>query len=178
MATPSLSGRQGSRVAQRVSAVISQHDGFVRAVIRVYAHNVWEEEELYQKLFLSLMSDPTLPYVQNMKSYLYHAIIRDAVDAARWMANERHRIKKIAKSAKFPVYNHTPDSALIIEEEMDRVLQCADEQLEARQATAVTLMYRDDFSIAEIAQQMNVEERTVSRYLTAGLRTLRRLLKR
>jgi RNA polymerase sigma factor (sigma-70 family) len=166
-------------MARLASAVITQHESFVRAVIRFYARNACEEEELYQDLFLALMCDPRLPNVENIKSYLYHVIARDAVDAARWIAAERKRQKKFAEKAGFPVYSHPPDFALIIRaEELDGVLKCAKKKLKHREATAMALMYRDDCTVREIARRMGVKERTVHRYLTAALSTLRRFLKR
>lgn len=178
MGISSVSSGQGSHAARIVSAVISQHDTYVRAVIRYFARNACEEEELYQDLFLSLMCDSRLPYVANVKSYLYQAIARDAIDAARWAAAERSRKKKFTKNSGFPVYSHPPDFALIMAEEVDGVLKCANGQLKRREATAVALMYRDDCSVPEIARRMGVKERTVHRYLSAALQTLRRLLKR
>jgi RNA polymerase sigma factor (sigma-70 family) len=172
------SSERSSHAAQKVGAVIREYEGFVRAVVRLHAHNAYEEEELYQKLFLSLLCDPRFPDVKNMKSYLYHIVVRDAIDAARWKANERKRQKKFAEISGNSVYSPAPDFALIRAEEVDGVLACADRKLKRREATAVALMYRDDCPVPEIARRMGVNERTVHRYITAALRTLRRMLKR
>ena len=47
--------------------------------------------------------------------------------------------------------------------------------LRERQAQAFVLRYRDNYDIAEIAQEMRVAQRTVSRYLSEGLRRLQRV---
>jgi RNA polymerase sigma factor (sigma-70 family) len=176
VAAPSGTSGQGSHAAEIAGAVISQHEGFIRAVIRYFARNACEEEELYQDLFLVLLCDPKLPYVENMKSYLYQTIARDAIDAARWATAERKRQKKYSENTGFPVYNHAPDFALIEAEEVGDILKCAKNQLKHREAVAVALMYREDYTVPEIARRMGVKERTVHRYLSGALQTLRRLL--
>ncbi len=157
--------------------MITQYEGFIRAVIRFFAHNAFEEEELYQDLFLVLMCDKRLPYVENVKSYLYQIIARDAIDAARWATAERKRQKKFTENAEFPVYSHAADFALLKAEEVDGVLRCAKNQLKRKEAVAVALMYREDCTVPEIARRMGVKERTVHRYLSTALQTLRRILK-
>jgi RNA polymerase sigma factor (sigma-70 family) len=177
VAAPLGCGGQGCHEAQIASAVISQYEGFIRAVIRFFAHNACEEEELYQDLFLVLMCDKRLPYVENVKSYLYQMIARDAIDAARWATAEHKRQKKFLENAEFPVYSHAPDFALITAEEVDGVLKCAKNQLKHKEAVAVTLMYREGCTVPEIARRMGVKERTVHRYLSAALQALRRIWK-
>jgi RNA polymerase sigma factor (sigma-70 family) len=178
VAASSGNSGQGSHAARLASAVISQHDGYIRAIVRYFAHNAFEEEELYQNLFLALMCDPNLPIVENVRSYLYRVIARDAVDAVRRATAERKRQKKFAEKAGFSVYSPPPDFALIRAEELDGVLKCADDQLKPREAAVVAMMYQDDCTVPEIARRMGVKERTVHRYLSAALGTLRRLLKR
>ena len=48
--------------------------------------------------------------------------------------------------------------------------------LREREAQAFMLKYRDNCSIGEIAARMGVERRTVSRYLSEGLKRLQRTL--
>jgi RNA polymerase sigma factor (sigma-70 family) len=178
VAASSGSSGQGSHTARIASAVLCQHESFVRAVIRFHARNACEEEELYQDLFITLVCDRELPYVENMRSYLYRMIARDAIDAARWAIAEHRRTKEFVENSKFPVYSPAPDFALIMAEEFDDVLKCADKRLKHREATAMALMYQDDCTVPEIACRMGVKERTVHRYLSAALQTLRRLMKR
>jgi RNA polymerase sigma factor (sigma-70 family) len=176
VAAPLGCSGQGCHEAQVASAVFTQYEGFIRAVIRYFAHNACEEEELYQDLFLVLMCDKRLPYVQNVKSYLYQTIARDAIDAARWATAEHKRQKKFLENAEIPVYSPGADFALLKAEEVDGVLKCARSHLGRKEAIAVTLMYREHCTVPEIARRMRVKERTVHRYLSSALQTLRRIL--
>ncbi len=178
MAASSGSSGQGSHAAQIAGAVIVEHESFIRGVIHYFAHNVCEEEELFQDLFLMLLCDPNLPNVANLRSYLYLAIARDAIDIARCAKRDRKRQKKFLENSRFPVYSDAPDFALIRAEEVDNVLKCAKNELSHREATAVVLMYRENCTLPEIARRMGVKERTAGRYLTGALRTLRRWFNR
>jgi RNA polymerase sigma factor (sigma-70 family) len=171
-------GGQGCHEAQIASAVICQYDAYIRAIIRYFSHNVGEEEELYQSLFLVLMCDKRLPSVDNVKSYLYRIIARDAIDIARRSAAERKREKKFSENTQFPIYSEASDFALIKTEEVDRVLECAKHHLKHKEAEVIALMYKEGCAVPEIARRMGVKERTVHRYLSSALQTLRRLLKR
>jgi len=154
--------------------ILEEHGGFLRSVIRFQAHDLCREDDLLQEFFLRLVEQPVPPDVRNLRSYLYQAVVRDIVDLGRRQEEYRRHLKKYARKIRISIHNRPSTNA--IEKEIDEkgsVFARLTRQLQHREAQVVTLRYRDNYSIAEIADQMGVHRRTVSRYLTSGLRKLR-----
>jgi RNA polymerase sigma factor (sigma-70 family) len=170
------SKRQGAAVAAAVK-VFAKHGGFVRSVIRLRIHDPSRREDLYQELFLRLILQPVPADVQNVRGYLYRAIINDIVDLARERENDRRHLKKYAEKTRIFIHKSPSPSAIIEEtEEQVSIFGYLTKQLKRREAQVVILRYRDNCSIAEIAAEVGIDRRSVSRYLTSGLRQLRRKL--
>jgi len=156
-------------------ALFCEHGAFIRAVIRFQARNESHEDDLFQQLFLSLVSRPMPPDVENVKSYLYRAIANDIVDSARREARQQKHFEKIAEEFRNSIHKQAPADALIGVVDGDAAFACLARHLRKREAEAVVLRYQDDRSIPEIARVMGVDRRTVSHYLAAAIRRLRRI---
>ena len=165
------SGGEGGGAA----AIFSQYGNYIRAVIRFQTRNQFLEEDLYQEFFLVLLGKPIPSNVVNVKSYLYRAITNAVIESARQDAREQRCLQKHAEEARNCINNQTPQSAIIRAEEKESVFRSLAGQLRRREAEAVTLRYRDNYTIAEIAEKMGVDRRTVSHYLSEGLKQLRRV---
>ncbi len=171
--------KQGEVEQQTVEAaaeIIVEHSAFIRSIIRYKAQNEFQVEDLFQEFFLSLVRKPLPPNTRNVRSYLYRAITNDIIDTTRRQAKIRRYLKKYAQKNHICINKWTPEDALALVEEQDLLFRHLAGQLRRKEAEAVTLRYRDDCSIAEIAQKMGITKRSVSRYLSAGLRRLRRAL--
>jgi RNA polymerase sigma factor (sigma-70 family) len=168
--------RQGDAVAAAIK-VFAEHGDFIRAMIRLRVHNASRRDDVFQELFLKLISQPVPLDVQNVRGYLYRAIVHDSVDLSRARENDRRHLKNYAEKNKISIHK-TPSPIAMIEEieEKGSGLGCLTRQLRRREAQVVTLRYRDNYSIAEIAAELGIRKRSVSRYLTSGLRELRRTL--
>jgi RNA polymerase sigma factor (sigma-70 family) len=159
---------------QAAARILVEHGDFLRTVIRFQTHDPRREDDLLQEFFLQLVEQPVPPGVRNLRSYLYQMIVRDIMDLARRQEEYRRHLKKYARKIRISIYNRPSTNAIQEEtEEKNSVFARLIRQLQHREAQVVTLRYRDNYSIAEIADQMGVHRRTVSRYLTSGLRKLR-----
>lgn len=69
-----------------------------------------------------------------------------------------------------------PENVLIRKEETDRIVRLIETRLRHSEAQAVILRYKNDYKIDEIALKMGVNTRTVSWYISTGLRKVRRFL--
>lgn len=167
--------RQGEAVAAAVR-VFAEHGNFIRNIIRLRVRDVSRREDLFQELFLRLVDLPVPSDVQNVRGYLYRTIVRDAIDLAREQEQERRHLKKYSKRNRIFIYKRPPRNAIAEETEKGSVFACLIEQLCRREAQVMTLRYRDNYSIPEIAAEIGIDRRSVSRYLTSGLRELRRQL--
>ena len=153
----------------RAAEIFSKYEDFILAVIRYRVGNNAQADDLFQDLFLSLVSKPIPPGIQNIKSYLYKAITNDIIDAARRVENYKTLMHKYFESIDYSINKNTPENALIKKEELDKMLALIKGRLPHSEAQVITLRFRDNFSIKEIAQKMHVNSRTVSRYISVGL---------
>jgi len=153
----------------RVAEIFSKYEDFILAVIRYRVGNDAQADDLFQDFFVSLVSRPIPPSIQNIKGYLYKAITNDIVDAARRVENYKTLMHKYAESLDCSVNKNTPENALIEKEELDKMLALIKGRLPHSEARAVTLRFGNNFHIKEIAKKMHVNSRTVSRYISVGL---------
>jgi RNA polymerase sigma factor (sigma-70 family) len=167
------------RATVRAAArVFNEYDAFIRTVIRFRAHDKRQEEDLFQEFFLSLIRKPVPPDVRNIQSYLYRAICNHILDSVRTRDSYHRAVRKYAKEIRIPINSRSRRNAILQEdaEDKDAMIASFARHLQKREAQAFLLRYRDNFSIGEIAAKMGVNARTVSRYLSEGLKRLRETL--
>lgn len=177
MATYRRRGRSGDDAVRRAVAIFNEYGDFVRVVIRFQTHDRSWQEDLFQEFFLELIRSPVPADVRNVKSYLYRAVVHLILDSVRARDNYRRAVKKYAKKTRIPINNRSAGNALIEDtEERQAAVAYLARHLQAREAQAFVLRYRDNFSVGEIAKRMGVNARTVSRYLSESLKRLRETL--
>jgi len=159
-----------------VSMVFADHGSFIRAVIHSQVADQAQADDLYQDLFLALVQKPILENVKNIKAYLYRAIANDAIDGVRKMHTGRTLMQEYGKQPNNSINKCRPENALIEKEQMDKMLELIRGRLPKSQTQAITLRYRHDHSVTEVAIRMGVDVRTVSRYISIGLRKIRHIL--
>ncbi|MHC4159650.1 MAG: RNA polymerase sigma factor [Planctomycetota bacterium] len=156
--------------------IFSEHGEFILRVIRYHTRSEDEAEDLFQDFFLSLVCKPIPAGIKNIKGYLYRAIANETVDAARRVGKYRTRIHKYAKNLNYSINKSMPEDALIEDEEINKMLRLIEKQLPPREAQAIALRYMSNWSIKDVAKKMYVKNRTVSRYISAGLNKVRQFL--
>jgi DNA-directed RNA polymerase specialized sigma24 family protein len=72
----------------------------------------------------------------------------------------------------------SPEDALIETEEMNKMFKCIETQLRHNEAKAVILRYRSNYKIQEIATAMGINNIAAWRYVSNGVRKIRRLLRK
>jgi len=161
---------------ERAAEIFSEYGDFILAIIRYQVSDDAQADDLFQNFFLSLISRPIPPGIQNVKSYLYRAITNDIVDSARRVERYQSLMHKYAKSFDYSINKSAPENALIEKEETNKMFKLIEGWLPYSEAVAVTLRYRDDCNIKEIAKKMHVKRRSVSRYISGGLNKVRQFL--
>lgn len=170
-------GKLGGDPVRRAAEVFKEYGDFIRAIIRFQTHNRSPEEDLFQEFFLALIRKPVPAEVQNLKSYLYRAVVNHIVDSVRVRESYHRAVKKYAKETKISVNTRPPGNVLLDDtEERNVTIAYFARHLQGREAQAFVLRYRDNCSIGEIAANMGVNARTVSRYLSGSIRKLRKTL--
>ena len=156
--------------------VFSEYGDFIRAVINSQVKNKAETDDLFQNFFLFLVSKPLPVDVQNIKSYLYRAITNDIIDATRHIERYRSLMVHYAEYLSYSINEGTSKNAIEEVEEAERIFRLIKRCLPHSEAQAVTLRYRKDRSIKDVARKMNVNRRTASRYISIGLKKARQFL--
>ncbi|MBW8042260.1 MAG: sigma-70 family RNA polymerase sigma factor [Planctomycetes bacterium] len=155
----------------RVGEVFDEYGDFIRSIIRFHIRNEAEAEDLFQDLFLSLIVKPIPEEVQNVKGFLYKIIYDTVKDSYRRIDRYQARIRKYSKRNLHIVKNH-PESSLIDVEETKKMFDLIKRHLPTQEALAVTLRYRDDCDTGEVAEIMGVKPRSVSSYVSTGLKKI------
>ena len=153
----------------RAAEIFSEYGDFILAVIHYQVGNDAQADDLFQDFFVSLVSRPIPPDIQNIKSYLYKAITNDIVDAARRVQKYKTLMHKYVECLDYSINKNTPENALIEKEQLDKMFALIKGRLPRSEARAITLRFGNNFNIKEIAKKMHVNSRTVSRYISVGL---------
>lgn len=159
-----------------VAEIFSRYGDFIRGVIRYKVGNKNRADDLFQSFFLSLVFRPPSPNVKNIKSYLYKAIINDIIDNTRRVEKYQSHVRRYAENLQYS--EDSPENALIEAEEMNKMFKCIEKQLQHSEAQAITLRYRNSRKIKEVATAMGVNNIAAWRYISKGLRKIRRLLRK
>ncbi|UCF43483.1 MAG: sigma-70 family RNA polymerase sigma factor [Planctomycetota bacterium] len=171
--------RTSKKYATGVNAaarVFAEYSEFIRGVIRYRVRNEAQAEDLFQDFFLTLIVKPLPEGIQNKKGYLYRRIVNNIVNATHRVENYQARIHRYAERAKYSTTEYNPESELIAAEQMDKMFELIEKRLPEREAEAVGLRYKKDLPVKEVATQMRVNNRTVSRYISIGLCKIRQVL--
>ncbi len=160
----------------RAADIYSEHGEFILSVIRYHVGNNSKIDDLFQDFFLSLVCRPIPPDVRNIRGYLYRAITSEIINASRRVKSYQSCMEKYARNLNYSINKNTPESALIEIEEINKMLKLIEGQLPHSEAQAVKLRYKSNWSIREVAKEMCVNDRTVSRYISAGLSKFRQFL--
>lgn len=158
------------------TAIFDEHGEFIRVILRHQAGSGLDIEDLFQEFYLALLHKPVPAEVQDVRGYLYRAIVHHVISAARRRGTYSKAMKKYAKEAKISINNRGAEDAFISEEHQNATVANWARYLQDREAEAFVMKYRDECSIPEIATKMGIDRRTVSRYLSEGLRKLHRRL--
>lgn len=160
---------------EQASRIFSEYGDFIYSIIFTKVKNIEKTEDIAQNFFLSLVYKPIPPDVKDIKRFIYRAVTNDIIDTKRGINSYTKNFQKYSKNLKFPINNPPPANAYIDEGQIFEMLDMMKERLPGSCYQAINLRYKENQSIKDIAEQMGVERASVSRYLSIGLKKLRRL---
>jgi RNA polymerase sigma factor (sigma-70 family) len=158
--------------------IFTKYGDFIYGIIRCKAGDKGEVDDLFQNFFLSLVSRPPAPNVKNIKGYLYKAILNDIIDNRRRIERYQNRVHRYAEFLDYSAIEDSQENVLVEAEEMAKMFKCIEKQLEHSEVRAVILRYRNNYKIREIAATMGVNSIAAWRYISKGVRKIRRLLRK
>jgi len=151
-----------------------EHGDFIRSVISFNVKNQALSEDIFQDLFLFFVSNPIPQDVQNVRGFLYRVVSDRVKDAFRRIKQYQRRIHRYAERRR----RLTEDSSenIVIEvEEAEKMFELIERRLPPNEALAVTLRYRNSCDTREVAKKMGIKPRSVSRYVSVGLKKIRQV---
>jgi len=158
------------------SEVFDEYGDFIRSVLYAKVKNKDLVDDLFQDFFLSLVYKPMPKGINNTKSYLYKAITNDIVDAVRRTGRYKSHIREYSKQLNYSINEDSLENALMEREELDKLFAIIKERLPDSESQAIFLRYREKHSIKKVAKKMCINDRSVSRYISVGLKKIRQFL--
>jgi RNA polymerase sigma factor (sigma-70 family) len=161
---------------QRATAIFFEHGDFIHTVISHKIHDKSKVDDLFHDFFLSLVSRPVPAEVRDIKGYIYRAIINDITDHIRHLGRYQAMTHRCADYNKLTVNNRLPEDALIEVEQTDKMIELIRKWVTRNEFKAIASRYRDGLSIKESADRMSINDRSVIRYISTGLRKVKKYL--
>jgi RNA polymerase sigma factor (sigma-70 family) len=157
---------------EKTEKIFAEYGEFILSVIKAKVRDSGVVDDLFQDFFLSLVRKPLPDEIKNIKAYLYRSIINDIIDYTR-----RTKYKKLETSYDElrcdVVSDARAEKSLSNKEQAVKIYDLIDQKLPSSESTAVRLRYKENQNISEIAERMNITKRSVARYVSSGLRTIR-----
>ncbi|HUW17927.1 MAG TPA: sigma-70 family RNA polymerase sigma factor [Sedimentisphaerales bacterium] len=152
--------------------VFAQYGHFIRSMIRFQVEDEAEAEDLFQDFFLYLIAKPVPPHIKNVRGFLCKVVSDRVRDALRGINRYRAQIQAYAKPNS-PVSEDLPEDVLVEVEEARKMFELIERRLPTNEALAVTLRYRENHGLTEIAQKIGIKPRSASKYVSLGLKKIR-----
>jgi len=158
-----------------VAEIFSEYGDFIRRVFKYKAGKETCVDDLFQNFFLSLVYRPPAENVDNIKGYLYKAIIHDIIDNRRKIGRYQNQMQRYAQYFQSSIIEDNPKNVLLEKEETDKILKDIEAQLQQDEARAVILRYKNNYKIKDVAITMGVSKVAAWRYIYKGVRKIRRI---
>jgi RNA polymerase sigma factor (sigma-70 family) len=113
--------------------------------------------------------------VQSTKGFLYKVISDKITDSFRRMESYKTRISSYAARIE-NITENSSDKRIIDLEEIEKMFTLIEKTLPQNEARAVILKFRDNFDTTKISKRMRIKSRSVSRYVSVGIKKLRDIL--
>jgi RNA polymerase sigma factor (sigma-70 family) len=162
-----------SRGVERASKIIAEHGDMIRAIIRSQLFDQSKADDLFQEFFVSLAERPIPEYIEDIAGYLRRAIMHDIIDAGRRVGHERACLGRYAQRRRTFSFRDDPSKNAVRSELIGMLGRLARNQLRKRESQAIVYRFLCNHDTGLAAKLMGVDKRTVSRYVSIGIKRLR-----
>ena len=157
---------------EQAAEIYRKHGEFLKSVIRFNVKNEALRDDIYQEFYLYLTARALPEDIKNIKGFLYKVLTDRIKDAVRDIGRYQGKLARYTQMPK-PSRETQPEDELALAEEADKMLDIIEKSLPENEAKAIKMRYRDECDTAETAEILGVKPRSVTRYLSAGLRKAR-----
>lgn len=154
--------------------VFAEYGNYIHAVIRFRIKDEALVEDLCHDFFLSLVNNPIPSDVRDMKRFIYRRLVADTIDEIRKITRYRAKLQgfsdhiKTSASSRKSVKNES--------RQLEDVFQAINNHLSKTEIKAMNHRFRDNCNVQETADRMGVKSRSVSRYVSVGIKKLKDIL--
>jgi len=171
-----LAGGNGTELHNRVaqaSQVFEEYGDEIRAVISFNIQDETKVDDIFQEFFISLVRNPVPHDLKDLRAYLYRAVTNDVIDSSRQVKNHQDGVQKYAELRMYSVSQEDPQNMAISAEETERMFQLIEDRLSQRESEVVYHRFGLGLTIADAAEKIRVDRRSVSRYLSVAMKKMR-----
>lgn len=155
--------------------LFTEYGDFIRSIIQYNIKNKDLTEDIYQDLFIYFVFRPIPADVQSTKGFLYKVITDKIKDSFRRIDSYQRRLKIYAERVE-EIVDSGPDKKIVDMEEYEKMFTLIKRKLPTNEAQAVIFKFRENFDTTTIAKQMGIKSRSVSRYISVGVKKLRHII--
>lgn len=169
-----VKGNQDSQSnLKKATEIFLEKEVFIRKAINSHVNDKTLADDIYQDFFISIVERPMPETVTNINSYINRALRNDVIDAARRKDARRRMVSNYCEKNSDKIDKVTlPDERLLTEEFNSKISSIAQKNLPKCQYRAITLRYQQGYNVDETAEKMKINKRSVSRYVSVGLKKL------
>lgn len=169
MDTANLIKRCLARDQDGIQELVADHQHAVFRLCLSILDNPAEADEATQDVFISALSSlATFRGDSDFTTWLYRITVNLCRNRLRKRRTRERLIQTLQSIFRFGVTGSVHPEEIIIQREADHVLRKAVNKLSEKHRLPIILHYYHDFSVAEIAQILDIKEGTVlSRLFTA-----------
>jgi RNA polymerase sigma-70 factor (family 1) len=163
---------QGDQAA--FTKIFTHYESRLNPFILKITRSEIDTQEIVQELFIKLWTDrEKMPQIENPRSYIFQMATHRTMNYLRSMARKRKHVGTAASQILMQKNTIEEDFDL---KEMEDTIKKIVAQLPAQQQSVYKLSRQQGLKAKEIAERMNLAEKTVKNHLTEALRFIRERL--
>lgn len=160
---------------QLARKLFAEQGEFIHSIVRFAAYNDEHTDDLVHDLFLFFVARPIPEDILNIRGYLYKVVTDKIRDWHR--ARIRYQTK-IRQYGDIQAKHQAPPYQTKEQVDVQAVVSLIEKHLSKTEIRAIMLRYQKQYAIEEVAREMNIKTRSVSRYISVGLKKIRQLMKK
>jgi RNA polymerase sigma-70 factor (ECF subfamily) len=131
--------------------------------------------DLWQDLFLSLVTNPIPRHIPNIRNYLYRAALNDIVDFKRRSQLHKEKIGEYSYMLKSDQFDGNPAKRLIEGESLSEIFRQIEQSLPSTVGQVILDKHKNNMSHRQIAEKLNLKQETVEQYMSVGIKKIREI---
>ena len=146
-------------------------------LLKIFQKNLQEQDayDLWQELFLALVTKPLPSHIPNIRGYLYRVAINDIMDFKRRSQVRQEKIGEYSHLSKPEKNAQNPAQQVMEVESITEIFRQIEQNLPSTLGQVVLNKHKNNMTYQQIAKKMNVKEETVNRYMSLGMKKIRQI---